>query len=89
MGEASPKARAIVASEPLAERPGPNWSLEDVTVQPIRDNQALVEIVAVGICHTDIVMTSIPEGFAGVHYPRVAGHEGKISHHFLRTHSRS
>lgn len=74
----SQKAHAVVARAPLAERPGPNWSFEELVVQPIQDGEVLVEIVAVGICHTDVVLTSLPPGYAGIEYPRVAGHEGQL-----------
>ena len=77
MGDPSQSARAVVAKEPLTEKPGPNWSFEEVAVQPITDGEVLVEIVAAGICHTDIVLSSVPAGYAGMQYPRIVGHEGK------------
>lgn len=34
--------------------------------------------VASGICHTDAVLSSVPQGYQGVSYPRVVGHEGMV-----------
>ncbi|KAB8338776.1 hypothetical protein FH972_021721 [Carpinus fangiana] len=68
------KTQAIVAREPSA--PGPNWTLEDVEVGPPARGQILVRMVASGICHTDIVLTSVPEGVLDIHYPKIVGHEG-------------
>jgi Zn-dependent alcohol dehydrogenase len=33
-------------------------------------------MVASGICHSDVFVSCIPEGVAGVEYPKVLGHEG-------------
>lgn len=70
----SQKTQAIVAREPTAQ--GPNWKLEDVELGAPGKGQILVRMVASGICHTDIVLTSVPEGVMDMHYPKVAGHEG-------------
>ncbi|RMJ04700.1 hypothetical protein CDV36_014630 [Fusarium kuroshium] len=63
--------RAVVASAPS---PGgqPNFSLDKLSLRDLRDDECLVEIVATGICHTDIAMAARPDGV----YPRVLGHEG-------------
>jgi D-arabinose 1-dehydrogenase-like Zn-dependent alcohol dehydrogenase len=72
--------RAIVASVPGADHHGgKNWALQDVTVRPLKDDEVLVQIIATGICHTDLLMTSIPAEYGarvGITYPMVAGHEG-------------
>ncbi|KAJ5110025.1 alcohol dehydrogenase [Penicillium argentinense] len=66
--------QAIVAREP--EQPfKPNWSLEDVNVGEFGDDEVLVEVVATGICHTDLVLSSIPTGALGIAYPKIVGHE--------------
>jgi Zn-dependent alcohol dehydrogenase len=33
-------------------------------------------MVATGICHSDLVVASIPDGAAGFRYPKMLGHEG-------------
>lgn len=69
-------ARAIVALEPGADhQPGSNWHLQNVSVRSeLQDGELLVEMVASGICHSDLVATSAPAGV--MVYPRIAGHEG-------------
>ncbi|KAJ5177806.1 Alcohol dehydrogenase superfamily zinc-type [Penicillium coprophilum] len=67
--------KAIVAREPVHSLT-PNWSLEEVDVHSPGEDEILVEMRASGICHTDLVLTSIPAGHLGVAYPKVAGHEG-------------
>ncbi|KAK7419073.1 hypothetical protein QQX98_003575 [Neonectria punicea] len=56
----------------LKEIKGP-FSLEQVTVDNIRDDEALVEIHATGLCHTDL---SCAEGTLPASAPAVLGHEG-------------
>lgn len=66
---------AIVARSPGPN--GPNWALEQVeTVSSCGADEVLVEMVATGVCHTDLVISSVPDGVMGVHYPKVVGHEG-------------
>jgi Zn-dependent alcohol dehydrogenase len=64
-------ARAIMAHPPTG---GVNWKMNNVTVQAIKDDELLVEMVATGICHTDIYFSMLPKE-RGL-YPRVLGHEG-------------
>jgi hypothetical protein len=68
-------ATAIVAREPAPDSTV-NWALEKVEVNPPGEDEVLVQISASGICHTDVVLTSVPNGTFGVAYPKVAGHEG-------------
>ena len=69
-------ARAIVASAPGADHiPGKNWALQDLTLRPIKDDEVLVQIIATGICHSDLLVSSFPEEY-GMVYPKVLGHEG-------------
>ena len=77
MASASLSARAIVSAAPGTNHQfGDNWSIKDVHVRSIKDDEVLVQIIATGICHTDLLMTSLPPGMAGIEYPRIAGHEG-------------
>ena len=66
--------QAIVAREPQ-NAPGVNWTLEEVEVSAPGDHELLVEICAAGICHSDVVFSSLP-GTGGATYPKVLGHEG-------------
>lgn len=68
-------ARAIVAREPSA---GPSWALEAITVGAPADDEVLVKITATGICHTDILLSSMPTGALGLAYPKIVGHEGAL-----------
>jgi Zn-dependent alcohol dehydrogenase len=46
-----------------------NWKFEDLLTRAPAEDEFLVEMIATGVCHTDIA------GFGGI-YPRVLGHEG-------------
>ncbi|CAI7570367.1 unnamed protein product [Penicillium bialowiezense] len=71
-------AKAIVAWEP--DQPLTlKWSLEEVQVSPPGDDEVMVQIHASGICHTDVVLSAVPEGTLGIKYPKVVGHEVKAS----------
>lgn len=55
------------------------WKLEQVHLLPPNDDEVVVEMVASGICHTDLGCGSSPDGSPGFPlppYPRVLGHEG-------------
>lgn len=54
---------------------GPNqpFSIEEITIDAPRDDEILVSIKAVGVCHTDLVQAS---GQLGNPFPTVLGHEG-------------
>lgn len=71
-------AQAIIAREP-EQHSTPNWSLEEIGVHDPGDGEVLVEVYASGICHTDIVLTSVPDGILGMNYPKIAGHEGIVT----------
>lgn len=70
-------SRAIVASEPstsVEHHAGRNWAMKDIHVPiELKHGELLIEMVASGICHTDLSMTN-PN--VGQHFPIVAGHEG-------------
>ncbi|KAL4883239.1 alcohol dehydrogenase [Aspergillus karnatakaensis] len=65
-------ARAIVSHGPYNTG---GWKLEPVTLRLPREGELLVEIIASGICQTDLHFAGIERGY-GVAYPRVMGHEG-------------
>jgi Zn-dependent alcohol dehydrogenase len=66
---------AIVSHEPK-EFMKREWTLDIVALRPPGDDEVLVEMHASGICHTDILLSSVPTGALGVQYPKVVGHEG-------------
>lgn len=63
------KSRAAIAWEA-----GKPLTLDEIEVAPPKQGEALVRIVATGVCHTDAYTLSgkDPEGF----FPRILGHEG-------------
>ncbi|KAF9887945.1 hypothetical protein FE257_009467 [Aspergillus nanangensis] len=66
----SQSCRAIVAYQPSNKQP--DFRLEDVSIRDIEPDECLVDIVATGVCHTDLGVASRPDSI----YPRVLGHEG-------------
>lgn len=46
------------------------WKWEKLLTREPYEDEFLVELVATGVCHTDI------SGYGGI-YPRVLGHEGR------------
>lgn len=46
-----------------------DWNWEELLTREPREDEFLVEMIATGVCHTDI------SGYGGI-YPRVLGHEG-------------
>ncbi|KAK3112392.1 hypothetical protein LTR53_011388 [Teratosphaeriaceae sp. CCFEE 6253] len=69
-------SRAIVASTPTpGQPPGHNWSLDPIFVPTtLKPGEVLIDMLATGICHTDLLVTSVPPPY--ITYPRIAGHEG-------------
>lgn len=65
--------KAIVARDTLANK---GWKMEEVTTRGIQEDELLVELVASGICHTDIMCGSGSGNPDLFYYPRVLGHEG-------------
>jgi Zn-dependent alcohol dehydrogenase len=65
-------ARAIVAYAPTG---GPNMKMEDITVEAVKEDELMVELIATGVCHTDIFFAMLPEQLFP--YPKVFGHEGE------------
>jgi Zn-dependent alcohol dehydrogenase len=66
------KTRAIVSRG--SHREG-KWAIEEVTLRDLAPNELLVQMVASGICHSDMHFGDAAESIGG--YPRVLGHEGK------------
>ena len=71
--------------------PTPNWTYTRLSLNPTVTNTAtttlnpnlnlppqtlLIRMHATGICHTDLFVSSLPEGVLGLTYPKVLGHEG-------------
>ncbi|KAH6962478.1 chaperonin 10-like protein [Ilyonectria sp. MPI-CAGE-AT-0026] len=69
--------KAIVSHAP--EDGKRKWVLEDVQITQPGEYEAIVEMVASGVCHTDLGCGTAPDGTPGFPvppYPRVLGHEG-------------
>ncbi|OJJ65369.1 hypothetical protein ASPSYDRAFT_40184 [Aspergillus sydowii CBS 593.65] len=63
--------RGVVSRPPL-ESGDLDFRLENLSIRDIEDDECLVEIVATGLCHTDLGVASRPDSI----FPRVLGHEG-------------
>src|SRR3954470_9424062 len=57
----------------VVERPGAPFTVEEVELADLRPGEALVRIVAAGLCHTDLGVQAGGIPFA---LPGVLGHEG-------------
>lgn len=54
--------------------PGSGFSLQQLTLEPLQEDEVLVQMYASGICHTDL---SVEHGYLPVGgFPIVVGHEG-------------
>ena len=58
-------------SRAIVTRPVNQWSLEEVTLRAIGDDELLVQVVATGICHTDLKIAKRSQ-----QADRILGHEG-------------
>ncbi|KAF3761629.1 putative alcohol dehydrogenase [Cryphonectria parasitica EP155] len=69
------ESKALVSRGPFSQG---KWAIEKVQLRELKDDEVVVEIVASGICHTDLHCGDTPddEGVPAVYYPRVLGHEG-------------
>ncbi|KAF4341692.1 zinc-containing protein [Fusarium beomiforme] len=68
---------AIVADHPQDGQR--NWKLQQVQLREPDAGEVIVEMVASGVCHTDLGCGTAPDGTPGFPvppYPRVLGHEG-------------
>ena len=70
------ESEALICRGPFSEG---KWAIEPVTLRDLEPDEVVVELVASGICHTDLHCgnTADDKGVPGVYYPRVLGHEGK------------
>ncbi|NWK96250.1 NAD(P)-dependent alcohol dehydrogenase [Sphingobium lactosutens] len=57
----------------VVERPGEPFAIRSIGIGDLRDEEILVSVVGVGICHTDVVAQHGAFGLSG---PAVLGHEG-------------
>ena len=66
-------ARAIVSYASMNGEA--QFRMEDVILRETQGDELLIEMVASGICSTDLFFASSPAGTLGP-FPRVLGHEG-------------
>lgn len=85
MALSSSRTKAIVAHGPLDEG---GWKLEEIALRGLKDDELLVNIVAVGVCHTDLLVGSFPSG-AAAPYPSILGHEGRCYFAFAMQRNRT
>ncbi|KIX91913.1 uncharacterized protein Z520_12376 [Fonsecaea multimorphosa CBS 102226] len=65
-----------LVSYPVAST-GPDWRFEKIKVlRAPKEHELKIRMVATGICHSDIVVASIPGHLIGMKFPKVLGHEG-------------
>lgn len=57
----------------ICREPGRDFELTEVELDDPRDDEILVEVVASGLCHTDLVMR---DTMPATTFHRVFGHEG-------------
>ncbi len=57
----------------VLREPGAAFSLEQLTLEEPREDEVVVEIAGVGLCHTDV---AVRDGILPVPFPAVLGHEG-------------
>ena len=66
---------ALVCDEP--KDGNVQWRKAPLKLRDPLDHEVLVRIIASGICHSDIAVSSFPSGTPGFSpYPKVLGHEG-------------
>jgi aryl-alcohol dehydrogenase len=69
----SRSGRAVKITAAVVERAGAPFALQDVDLGYLRADEVLVEVVASGICHTDLICR---DQWLPVPLPAVLGHEG-------------
>ncbi|KAH6629375.1 hypothetical protein C7974DRAFT_413179 [Boeremia exigua] len=68
-------AKAIISDTPNGTHPV--WRMEKVQLREPGEDELLVKIIASGVCHTDIAISTFPPDAPGFEpYPKVMGHEG-------------
>ena len=66
---------AIVCRAKLSEQ---GWGLETVSPRAHAAHELVIEMVASGVCHTDVGIGDMDPGPLS-YYPRVLGHEGEAA----------
>lgn len=67
------KALSMNVLAAVARAPRADFSLETATIENPRDDEVLVRILGVGLCHTDLVAR---DQFIPIALPAILGHEG-------------
>ena len=68
---------SVPAIVTYAPNPQIDMRYEEVQLQTsLKDHEVLIEMIATGVCHLEILMASSPQGVRGSRYPRILGHEG-------------
>ena len=68
-------ATAIVSEAPNGDHPV--WHKEKLQLREPGEDEVLVKIIASGVCHTDIAVSSYSQDTPGFGpYPKILGHEG-------------
>jgi aryl-alcohol dehydrogenase len=63
----------ITTTAALIEQAGADFTLSEIELDELRPDEVLVQMVAAGLCHTDL---SVQAGHTGYAFPGVLGHEG-------------
>jgi len=70
----STEVPAVVGYAPQG---APNWRYETVKIRrEVKEHEVQVRLISTGICHTDVFLSCVPHGAAGIEYPKIFGHEG-------------
>ncbi|KAF9693258.1 hypothetical protein EKO04_008597 [Ascochyta lentis] len=68
-------ATAIVSDAPNGAHP--QWRREKVQLREPDEDELLVRIIATGVCHTDVALSTLPADTPEYQpYPKILGHEG-------------
>lgn len=63
----------MITTAALSPAPGADFELVEVDLDDPREDEIVVEVVASGLCHTDLVMR---DAMPAASFPRILGHEG-------------
>lgn len=72
-GTRSSSATPTTTRALVANGPGAPFEIGDLELDALREGEVLVQVVATGLCHTDLTVGSM---FPPEFFPRVLGHEG-------------
>jgi aryl-alcohol dehydrogenase len=73
ISQGEPGDDVMQVSAAVCRAPGADFSIEDLTLEDPRDDEMLVKIAGVGLCHSDLLAS---EGVIPIALPAVFGHEG-------------